>query len=279
MHLLPIKARTVAVAAVLLGFAAGCRTVSITEKSILAPIELAAFSSADGFQEFQFKSGNGQTINGIRFPNSSAANCLLYLHGSSGSVWDKEEYHQIKLFKQLGFDVFAPDYQGYGKSGGTASVANVYADSEAALRYVREESAGRPIMIYGFSLGSAAALRLGAANNLSGLILESAIDDPVKTAKFYEQHIKFPKRMLVKINVAAIPLTVSADAAKLKTAVLMLHGQEDETAPIPLARTLFQGLTASPKKLVEFPKARHNTLFETDSILYVNSIADFIKSK
>lgn len=264
-------------AAILVCFLGSCRSIHITEQSIFAPVVLANTSNASKFEEIAIPNNGKPSLNAIHFPNPTASHCLLYLHGNSGSIWDREEFAQIEAFRKFGIEVFAVDYQGYGKSGGSPSVANLYQDSEAAYAYVKSHSGSRPILVYGFSLGSAAALRLAKNQTPRAVILESTIDDPAVTARFFKKSIRLPKRWLVSINADGIPLTVRQDAAQIRVPVLMLHGQDDESAPLPLAKALYQLLGTTQKQLVEFPKAKHNTLFETDSVLYRKAITEFVK--
>jgi alpha-beta hydrolase superfamily lysophospholipase len=270
-------ARMAALAVILVCFLGSCRSINITEQSIFAPVVLANTSNASKFEEIAIPNNGGPLLNAIHFPNPTAAYYLLYLHGNSGSIWDREEFAQIEAFRKFGFEVFAVDYQGYGKSGGKPSVANLYQDSEATYAYVKSLSGSRPIVVYGFSLGSAAAIRLAKSKAPRAVILESTIDDPAVTARFFKKSIRLPKRWLVNINADGIPLTIRQDAAQIRVPVLMLHGQDDETAPFPLAKELFQVLGTPQKQLVEFPKAKHNTLFETDSVMYRKSITEFVK--
>lgn len=266
-----------AVAGILICFLGGCRTINITESSIFAPVVLANPLNDSGFQEISIANGSSPSLNGIHLSNPTAHYCLVYLHGNSGSIWDREEFKQIEFFQKHGFDVFSVDYQGYGKSLGKPSLDNVYKDSEATYAYAKAHTS-LPIIVYGFSLGSAAAIRIGKVEAPQGLILESTIDDPAITAQFFKKHLKLPMRWLININTSSITsFTSRQDATQVRSPVLMLHGQQDETAPLPLAKQFFQVLGSSQKKLVEFPKAKHNTLFETDSILYRKAIAEFVK--
>src|SRR4029079_12123299 len=99
---------------------------------------------------------------------------LVFFHGArvnlSGSIY------RLRAFRDAGFNVFAFDYRGFGKSSPLLpSEQSVYEDAEAAMKWVdtRVPARGMRVM-YGHSLGvpiaAEAALRsVGAA----ALVLES----------------------------------------------------------------------------------------------------------
>ncbi len=90
---------------------------------------------------------------------------ILYLHGNAGHL----DYYwpRIKLLANVGeknrFGVLAIDYRGYGLSEGTPSEEALYADSDAALKWLKENGlTDDRLIIYGFSMGTAPATELAA---------------------------------------------------------------------------------------------------------------------
>jgi len=104
---------------------------------------------------------------------------ILYLHGTR----DHLEFYwpRVKLLGNVGhknrYGVLAIDYRGYGVSEGTPSEEGMYADADAALKWLKSNGlTDDRLIIYGFSLGSAPATELMAnARSMqpSKLILES----------------------------------------------------------------------------------------------------------
>jgi pimeloyl-ACP methyl ester carboxylesterase len=76
----------------------------------------------------------GQTIATRYLQNPNARYTLLMSHGNAEDLGDMQR--EMERFRDLGLNVFAYDYRGYGKSGGSASVSNVYGDVESAYRLV-----------------------------------------------------------------------------------------------------------------------------------------------
>lgn len=88
---------------------------------------------------------------------------ILYLHGNAGHL----DYYwpRIKLLANVGkknrFGVLAIDYRGYGLSEGTPSEEALYADSDAALKWLKANGLSNDrLIIYGFCMGTAPATEL-----------------------------------------------------------------------------------------------------------------------
>jgi len=98
---------------------------------------------------------------------------ILYFHGNAANLdryWDR-----IQILWRLGFSVFALDYRGYGRSTGAPSEEGIYADAVDARRHVRERAGSAPVVYYGYSLGSTAAVDLGTEQPPAALVLEAPL--------------------------------------------------------------------------------------------------------
>ncbi|HAX79930.1 MAG TPA: hypothetical protein DCY88_29865 [Cyanobacteria bacterium UBA11372] len=67
---------------------------------------------------------NGVSISAIYLPNPKAKYTILYSHGNAEDLG--YGLPMLKELRDIGFSVFAYDYQGYGTSRGTPSEANAY---------------------------------------------------------------------------------------------------------------------------------------------------------
>src|SRR5258705_12526262 len=95
---------------------------------------------------------------------------LIMVHGSSigaQSSWDLNvpgagEYSMMNVFARLGYDVWAIDFEGYGKSSvtsGNSDIKSGVADLEAAMPIIEKETGQKKFMFMGESSG---ALRVAA---------------------------------------------------------------------------------------------------------------------
>ena len=84
----------------------------------------------------QIPTSNGQTIALRHLKNASAKYTLVMSHGNGEDLGDMQG--EMERFRAMGLNVVAYDYRGYGKSQGSASVANVYDDIDSMYRHLTE---------------------------------------------------------------------------------------------------------------------------------------------
>ena len=99
-------------------------------------------------------------------------------HGNAGNIG-----HRVPIAKVLeehnGCNVFMLEYRGYGMSTGAPDEKGIMIDTQTGLDYIRnnKETQGTKIVVYGQSLGGAAAIQLVSRNqeagDIIGLILEN----------------------------------------------------------------------------------------------------------
>ena len=116
-------------------------------------------------EEVWFKTSDGVRLYGWLFHSQAAPATahVIYFHGNGGNLsycdWVGKE------LAARGFDVLIFDYRGYGRSGGEpAGERELYADADAAYDFLTGERgvAPRSVVLYGQSLGTAAAIDLAS---------------------------------------------------------------------------------------------------------------------
>ena len=129
----------------------------------------------------------GGTLSVRSYVPADARTVMLLLHGTSESA---EKYHEmIWLFNQMGIGVVAPDMRGHGKSFRmTDDPFLIYVDrfedyvddAEILLEQVKKTAAGRPLLLFGHSLGGAvaAALMIRRPDTFTHVILSSPMIEP-----------------------------------------------------------------------------------------------------
>ena len=112
-------------------------------------------------------------------PDFGAAGAVLVVHG----VHEHSGRHATfaSALMERGLDVFAYDARGHGHSGGARANVERFSDYlddlQAMLAHVRAETAGRPLVLFGHSMGglvAAAYVAERGAAGLAGLVLSSA---------------------------------------------------------------------------------------------------------
>jgi len=108
----------------------------------------------------------------ISTPSANAAT-ILYLHGSRGSL--SGCVPALATLHGLGVNVFAIDYQGFGRSVGRHPTERLLDDdSEAAWTYLTDARhiPARSIVVYGVGVGATLAARLAARFAPAGAVLQ-----------------------------------------------------------------------------------------------------------
>ncbi len=221
-----------------------------------------------------FAGPEGKKLHGWFFRAPKATKTILVNHGNTGNVGDLETL--LSLLLRSGASVFAFDYQGYGRSQGSPSVAGICADSVAAYEYLvnKEGIPPQTLVVYGESLGSAVSCQLVANRPCAGLILQSAFSSLTKIAyadvpvlSVYPQFLfppPFFNSLWVLKNQKHPPL-------------LIFHGDKDPEVPISHAKELF-AYALEPKTLVVLPHTLHEDITKEDSDLFVNSVRKYLSS-
>ena len=117
---------------------------------------------------------NGAVLNGLHFrpPHAPPKGAILFFHGNAGALDGWGEVAQ--RFAELGYDSYAFDYRGYGKSSGQIRrQADLLADAERMAQYVRQRFPAEQIIVVGNSIGNGMAAHVAAQLQSPKLVLFS----------------------------------------------------------------------------------------------------------
>ena len=212
----------------------------------------------------QITAPDGVKIIARHWPNPTAKYTVLYLHGNYEDLGSIGEY--IPQFVTAGYAAFALDYRHYGYSGGSPTESNTNADVAMAYRYLRDTlhvPADR-IIIFGYSLGSGAAIELALHQPAAGLILQGPY---VSTYRVMTHYRIFPWDKWV--NIAKVP--------QLKLPVFVIHGTADATIPFWHGEAVYAAITA-PKAKLFVEGGPHTRLGEYTGQRYWDELKKFTDS-
>ena len=194
---------------------------------------------------------------------------VLFLHGNAASISSSVNVRRYDQLRQLGLDVLAVEYPGFGDVGGTASEAGMHAAARAAYDHLRRVD-GVPashIVIYGWSLGTGAAVPLARDVDETALIVEGGFTSVL--ARAAEQHPFMPVSWLLQH-----PFKSDEAIAATHSATLFLHSPEDTIIPFPHGEAMF-AKAAEPKRLVRLAGG-HIYPNAEDADRYSAAIHDFL---
>jgi abhydrolase domain-containing protein 17 len=203
-----------------------------------------------------------ENITLVHYPKPQAQYTILYSHGNGETLGDVYPY--LQQLKNLGFNVVAYDYRGYGASSpGAPAETKTYADITAAYRYTREtlKVPADHLIVFGRSVGSGPSTYLASTQPIGGLILESAFTSVFRVVIPFPllPFDKFPNRDRL---------------AKITVPVLIIHGDRDEVIPFQHGQTLYQ-TAPGPKQFLAVPNAGHNDVSIIGGTSYTNAIRSF----
>nr|WP_287411561.1 alpha/beta hydrolase [Pseudodesulfovibrio sp.] len=216
----------------------------------------------------------GTRIHGWWLPHAAPRFTLLFSHGNGGNL--SHRLDTLRIFHDLGLNVFAYDYSGYGQSLGDPSEEATAADAHAAWDWLVQEQDVSPesIILVGRSLGGAVTASLAAklANDSqtpAGLIMESTFTSvPDMGAYMYPW---LPVRLLARYQYDS-----ATNLTGLNLPVLFLHSPNDDIVPYALGRRLYNDYQG-PKSFIELA-GDHNSGFLTSGASYPEGLTHFLSS-
>lgn len=145
------------------------------EYLIFVPAKLGAdyvFDLPGHPEEINIKTEDSVLLNGLLFRADSSKGVILYLHGNGGSLasWG----NVAEVYTDNGYDLFMPDYRGYGKSGGEITGSEqLFSDVQTVYDELKKSYSEDNIVVLGYSIGTGMAAKVAADNHPRLLILQA----------------------------------------------------------------------------------------------------------
>lgn len=182
-------------------------------------------------------------------PAQNARGTVFINHGSVFNRGGYIEHYQ--LLNDLGYHVFAYDYQGFGENFNVVTIGNILGDANTALAKLleRTDPGTEKVVIFGLSMGTLPSIAQAAANpnRVVGLMLEGS---------FIQEQL--PPFSFLALGITPSPIAFSRIPAELDPRrhapnitlpKLFLQSKDDTITPFDSARELYD-LAAEPKFFV-----------------------------
>lgn len=236
---------------------------------IFQPMQMMVRTPADvglAYRDLYFEADDGPVLHGWFLPATDARGTVLLLHGNAenisthlGSVW---------WLPAAGYHVVLYDYRGYGLSSGEASLAGMLPDFEAAVRKTRQlpETQGKPLFVFGQSLGGAVAIsavaRSPQRDHIAGLIVEGAFADyrQITREKLAEFWLTWPLQWPLSLTIDNRYRPLDDIRRISPIPLLVIHGDADIIIPSHHATSLYEA-AGEPRELWQLPGAAHIDAF------------------
>jgi hypothetical protein len=222
------------------------------------------------FEELRFETSDGERLHGwwIRAGRRPALAHVLFFHGNGGNI--SHRLGTARALVDAGFDLLLFDYRGYGLSSGTPSEEGTYRDARAARGALLERAGVDPARLVhlGESLGGAVAAELALEHPPLGLVLQSTFTSVRDIARL---HYPFVPAFVVPNAYPTLDRI-----RRLRSPVLLIHGEHDDIVPVAHGRALFEA-APEPKTMHVFRGAGHNNLVEVASDSYSAALACWLR--
>lgn len=227
----------------------------LQEKFIFHPVALPRdyeFKFNIPFKEVNIAINERDTLNMIQFfpDNPAPKGVVLYFHGNRENI---NHYAKDAInFTKNGYQVWMPDYPGFGKTTGKLTEENIYMQAKEVYKLAHSKFSADSIIVYGKSLGTGVASYIAEQMHCKRLILETpyySIPDLFSMyAPIYPtnrmSHFKFPVGEYLKD--VTVPVTI-------------FHGTSDWVIPYRLAAKLKKVLK-SGDEFISIENGSHNDL-------------------
>lgn len=178
---------------------------------------------------------------------------IFFIHGSGGNMGRYANF--IKPLVEDGFQVFAIDWRGFGKSNGIPTHANVLADTKLAFSRMLQHPAaeGLPVVVYGQSLGGQVAVKLtrDKENKVDALVLDGSIASFPTLAEDFAPVEFLRQRARKHPENFSQPYSAVDDIREIRsTPKLIIQSADDKTVRPVRGKSLFENARA-PKTFWE----------------------------
>ncbi|HEY8397626.1 MAG TPA: alpha/beta fold hydrolase [Flavihumibacter sp.] len=207
------------------------------------------------FQELNIPFDKETNLNIIRFmpaadSSTKARGAVLYFHGNKKNIHHYARF--VKDFTDRGYEVWMPDYPGFGKSTGSFSEEKVNGFAEQVYKLARQKFGTDSIVIYGKSMGTGIAAQLASRSVCSKLILETPY---YSIRSLFKRYLPiYPVDRMIKVE-----FPTYSYLPKVHAPIIIFQGTDDGVVPFSNAEKL-KPLLKPTDRFVVVEGGSHNDL-------------------
>jgi fermentation-respiration switch protein FrsA (DUF1100 family) len=185
-------------------------------------------------------------------PRGKGGKIIIMYHGNAGNISHRADKAQFYI--DHGYGVYLCEYRGYGGNPGRPTEQGLYADARTAPAWLEKQGySPAQFILYGESLGTGVAVQMALELQPRFLVLEAPFSSAVDAAAAH--YAAFPVSALMKDRYDSL-----SKIGKVKSSLLIVHGDEDKVIPIELSRKLFDAAN-HPKEFSSIHEGGHVDLY------------------
>jgi len=218
------------------------------------------------YRDVMFRSTDGVRLHSWFLPADDPSGTIVFLHGNAQNV--STHIAAVHWLPERGYNVFMPDYRGFGRSEGEPDFAGIHKDARAAIAHAREREDTDPgrIVVLGQSLGGSVAIttvaRHGDSLGVRALVADSPFSSyrGIAREKLAGSWVTWPFQVPLSWAVpdGFAPVNYIADVAPIPT--LLIAGETDTTVPSHHSERL-RDAAGEPVELWLLPETDHTAAF------------------
>jgi alpha-beta hydrolase superfamily lysophospholipase len=238
------------------------------------------------FETHQLSVPDGTQLEAWYVAHPDQRGLVLLFHGYGGSK--SRLLDEARAFHEVGCGVLLVDFRGSGGSSGNSTTLGVYESDDvlAAFALGKKLAEGRPLILYGRSMGSVAILRAIALDGIApaGIIIECPFDRLLTTVKNRFRAIGLPSFPCAELLVfwGSVQHAMNGFAhnpedyaRQVHCPVLLLHGELDKRVSVAEVRAVFENL-AGEKQFHLFTEVGHESCHRTRPDLWEQFVFQFL---
>jgi alpha-beta hydrolase superfamily lysophospholipase len=218
------------------------------------------------YREVNIPYTNNENLNIVQFETSKPVKgVVLYFHGNRKNIGWYAGF--APMFTAQGYEVWMPDYPGYGKSTGKITEEKLYNYTIQLYKLAAKKFSADSIIIFGKSMGSGLATYLASNVECKRVILET----PYYSLSSVAQHFfpVYPMEKMTRVKILSFEYI-----QQVSEPVSIFHGTDDMIVPYSNARKLMPFLKPTDE-FISIQGGSHNNLRSFP--LFTNKIDSLLK--
>jgi pimeloyl-ACP methyl ester carboxylesterase len=184
---------------------------------------------------------------------------VLRFYGNADRA-DRWVAAEAEMWDRRAVEIWGMNYPGFGRSTGPARLARIGPAALASFDALKIAAGERPVVAFGASIGTAAALHIAAHRKVAGLILHNP---PAIRQMILRDFGWWNLWLLAGPAAVQIPADLDsvANAKRISAPAVFLLAERDEIVA-PKYHRLIADAYAGEKRIIMMPRAGHNSPIE-----------------